>query len=103
MPTRLPPQHTLRLYLAAPDCAAHHHAGLLDGADRAHLVRHPARAAQTSWQVSRFLKQQAAADGFSGSLYAVRAAWQRLAKNNGVGRHYCAKHLLARILNGAFR
>ena len=22
MPTRLPPQHTLRLYLAAPDCAA---------------------------------------------------------------------------------
>ena len=67
MPTRLSPQHTLRLYLAAPDCAAHHHAGLLDAADRAYLVRHPARAAQTGWQVSRFLKQQAAADGFSGS------------------------------------
>ena len=67
MPTRLLPQHTIRLYLAAPDCAAHYHAGLLDAADRAHLVRHPARAAQTGWQVSRFLKQQAAADGFSGS------------------------------------
>ena len=67
MPTRLPPQHTLRLYLAAPDCAAHYRAELLDAADRAHLVRHPARAAQTGWQVSRFLKQQAAADGFSGS------------------------------------
>lgn len=67
MPTRLPPQHTLRLYLAAPDCAAHYRAELLDAADRAHLVRHPARAAQTGWQVSRFLKQQAAADGVSGS------------------------------------
>lgn len=67
MPTRLPPPHPLRLYLAAPDCAEHYHAGLLDAADRAHLVRHPARAAQTGWQVSRFLKQQAAADGFSGS------------------------------------
>ena len=67
MPTRLLPQHTIRLYLAAPDCAAYYHAGLLDAADRAHLVRHPARAAQTGWQVSRFLKQQAAADGFSGS------------------------------------
>ena len=66
MPTRLPPQHTLRLYLAVPDCTAHYRAGLLDAADRAHLVRHPARAAQTGWQVSRFLKQQAA-DGFSGS------------------------------------
>ena len=67
MPTRLPPQHTLRLYLAAPDCAAHYHAGLLDAADRARLSRHPARAAQTGWQVSRFLKQQAAAGGVSGS------------------------------------
>ncbi|OAM21694.1 4'-phosphopantetheinyl transferase [Eikenella corrodens] len=67
MPTRLLPQHTICLYLAAPDCAAHYRAGLLDAADRAHLVRHPARAAQTGWQVSRFLKQQAAADGFSGS------------------------------------
>ena len=68
MPTRLPPPHPLRLYLAAPDCAEHYHAELLDAADRAHLVRHPARAAQTGWQVSRFLKQQAAADGFSGSI-----------------------------------
>ena len=67
MPTRLPPPHTLHLYLAAPDCAEHCRAELLDAADRAHLVRHPARAAQTGWQVSRFLKQQAAADGFSGS------------------------------------
>ena len=67
MPTRLLPQHTICLYLAAPDCATHYHAGLLDAADRIHLVRHPARAAQTGWQVSRFLKQQAAADGFSGS------------------------------------
>jgi len=67
MPTRLLPQHTICLYLAAPDCAAPYRAGLLDAADRAHLVRHPARAAQTGWQVSRFLKQQAAADGFSGS------------------------------------
>ena len=65
MPTRLPP-HTLRLYLAVPDCAARYHAGLLDAADRARLSLHPARAAQTGWQVSRFLKQQAA-DGFSGS------------------------------------
>ena len=67
MPTRLLPQHTICLYLAAPDCATHYHAGLLDAADRIHLVRHPTRAAQTGWQVSRFLKQQAAADGFSGS------------------------------------
>lgn len=67
MPTRLLPQHTICLYLAAPDCATHYHAGLLDAADRIHLVHHPARAAQTGWQVSRFLKQQAAADGFSGS------------------------------------
>ena len=67
MPTRLPPPHTLRLYLAAPDCAEHYHAELLDAADRSHLVRYPARAAQTGWQVSRFLKQQAAADGVSGS------------------------------------
>ena len=55
MPTRLPP-HTLRLYLAVPDCAARYHAGLLDAADRARLSLHPARAAQTGWQVSRFLK-----------------------------------------------
>ena len=67
MPTRLLPQHTICLYLAAPDCATHYHAGLLDAADRIHRVRHPARAAQTGWQVSRFLKQQVAADGFSGS------------------------------------
>ncbi len=67
MPTRLPPPHPLRLYLAAPDCAELYHAGLLDAADRARLSRHPARAAQTGWQVSRFLKQQAAADGVSGS------------------------------------
>ena len=53
MPTRLLPQHTICLYLAAPDCATHYHAGLLDAADRIHLVRHPARAAQTGWQVSR--------------------------------------------------
>ena len=67
MPTRLPPPHPLHLYLAAPDCAEHYHAELLDTVDRTHLVRHPARAAQTGWQVSRFLKQQAAVDGFSGS------------------------------------
>lgn len=67
MPTRLPPPHPLHLYLAAPDCAEHYHAELLDAVDRAHLVRHPARAAQIGWQVSRFLKQQVAADGFSGS------------------------------------
>ena len=67
MPTRLPPPHPLHPYLAAPDCAEHYHAELLDTVDRTHLVRHPARAAQTGWQVSRFLKQQAAVDGFSGS------------------------------------
>ena len=67
MPTRLPPPHPLHLYLAAPDCAEHYHAELLDAADCAHLVRYPARAVQTGWQVSRFLKQQVAADGFSGS------------------------------------
>ena len=67
MPTRLPPPHPLHLSLAAPDCAEHYHAELLDTVDRTHLVRHPARAAQTGWQVSRFLKQQAAVDGFSGS------------------------------------
>ena len=43
MPTRLLPQHTICLYLAAPDCATHYHAGLLDAADRIHLVRHAGR------------------------------------------------------------
>ena len=67
MPTRLSPKPILRLYLATPDCAARYRAELLDEADHLHLSRHPARAAQTGWRASRFLKQQAAADGFSGS------------------------------------
>ena len=67
MPTRLSPKPILRLYLATPDCAARYRAELLDAADRLHLSRHPDRAAQTSWRASRFLKQQAAADGFSGN------------------------------------
>ncbi len=67
MPTRLSPKPILRLYLATPDCAARYRAELLDAADRLHLSHHPARAAQTGWQVGRFLKQQAAADGFAGN------------------------------------
>ena len=67
MPTRLSPKPILRLYLATPDCAARYRAELLDAADRLHLSRHPARAAQTGWRASRFLKQQAVADGFSGN------------------------------------
>ena len=67
MPTRLSPKPILRLYLATPDCAARYRAELLDEADRLHLSHHPARAAQTGWRASRFLKQQAAADGFAGN------------------------------------
>ena len=67
MPTRLSPKPILRLYLATPDCAARYRVELLDEADRLHLSRHPARAAQTGWRASRFLKQQAVADGFSGN------------------------------------
>ena len=67
MPTRLSPKPILHLYLATPDCAARYRAELLDAADRLHLSRHPARAAQTGWRASRFLKQQAAADGFAGT------------------------------------
>ncbi|MBH5328233.1 4'-phosphopantetheinyl transferase superfamily protein [Eikenella sp. S3360] len=67
MPTRPSAEHRIRLYLAAPDSAAHYCAERLDAADRAHLLRHPGRAKQSGWRVSRFLKQQAAADGFAGS------------------------------------
>ena len=67
MPICQPEKPVIRLYSASPDCAAGYRAELLDGADRAHLSRHPARAGQTGWRVSRFLKQQAAADGLSGS------------------------------------
>ncbi len=74
MPTRQPAPHTICLYLAAPDCAALYRPELLCAADCEHLLRHPARAAQTGWRVSRFLKQQAGAFGrnplcpLSGSL-----------------------------------
>ena len=67
MPTRLSPKPILHLYLATPDCAARYRAELLDKADRLRLSHHPARAAQTGWRASRFLKQQAAADGFAGN------------------------------------
>ncbi|OAM31524.1 MULTISPECIES: 4'-phosphopantetheinyl transferase superfamily protein [Eikenella] len=68
MPTRPSAARRICLYLAAPDCAEHYRAALLDEADRVHLLRHPARAAQKGWQTSRFLKQQAAAAGCLGSL-----------------------------------
>lgn len=53
----------LEILLAAPDCAAAYRAETLSAADRERLNRRPQTAARTDWQVSRFLRAQAGADG----------------------------------------
>ena len=51
----------LPLWLAGSDSAAHYQPQALDEGDRQRLNKHPALAQRADWQVSRFLKQQAAA------------------------------------------
>ena len=67
MPTRPSDEYSIRFYLAAPDCAEYYRPEWLDEADRIRLLHHPARAAQTGWRVSRFLKRRAGV--FSDGLF----------------------------------
>ena len=69
MPTRPSDEYSICFYLAAPDCAEYYRPEWLDEADRIRLLHHPARAAQTGWQVSRFLKRRAGV--FSDGLFSL--------------------------------
>ena len=69
MPTRPSDEYSIRFYLAAPDCAEYYRPEWLDEADRIRLLHHPARAAQTGWRVSRFLKRRAGV--FSDGLFSL--------------------------------
>ena len=69
MPTHPSDEYSIRFYLAAPDCAEYYRPEWLDEADRIRLLHHPARAAQTGWRVSRFLKRRAGV--FSDGLFSL--------------------------------
>ena len=69
MPTHPSDEYSIRFYLAAPDCAEYYRPEWLDEADRIRLLHHPARATQTGWRVSRFLKRRAGV--FSDGLFSL--------------------------------